>query len=101
MTPADLERIEALLSRDTDEWDSDDYMRNWEKVSKVAPALIALARRALELESALGFLQQQPDRELARHGAVGFEVGTLEHITTAARELGWPGLQSEGGKEST
>lgn len=57
-------------------------------------ALIALARRALELESAGGYVR---DHSITTSGR--YHAHPLDVLLQMARDLGWPGLQSEGGKE--
>lgn len=117
-TASDLERIEREVTFVPKE---DECVCNWcgtdyslddgkepsalchscaqEFVTIETPGLIALARRALELESALAYLAKL--ERYVSHGPDG-EADcwvTADAVIAESRELGWPGLQSEGGKE--
>lgn len=77
-----------------------------EALDPVLPDLLALSKRALELESQLLLLAKEGMLDLPFDGARMTSDSEDEQlaivlvgIETLARELGWPGLQSEGGKE--
>lgn len=88
LTPADLDRIR------NDQSPADPLTGQRVLLGSDYDKLETAARRALEIESALAFLA------IVRGGnLLAAQMSSTSEVLGAARACGWPGLQSEGGKE--